>query len=300
MKFSLIFDRSGDEILFDVVYNADLFEYFVEQSDKNDCNSFTDTQTGNTVTRLLNELHNALCLTNAVSYNLCGIKFAENDNRLDYLDQKFLNKQHEQWVKSQYQKIDIDGLRFSSNKEISKIGWTLHDQYPDSVREILLAEAMSKLGYICPYEEINMTVHRLESYFAKNIEFRSELKWQVFENPFQSNMISNNDSVNFSFGYTYVGRQYYNKWQYFDTDLDCADHYNYETLEYAFQINLGRPETIPYSKEFLEWQQSRDVLPISTQIPIANIVDLEKNLKRYRTLIYNNSVAGNKATINIH
>lgn len=301
MKFSLVFEGTGDEILFDVVYNADILEYFVDQSTKNNCNSFTDDHaTGNTVDRLLNELHNSLSLTNSISYNLCGLKFPENDNRLDYLDQRFLNRQHEQWVLSQYQEIDIDDLRLSSNKEASKLGWKLHEQYPDDIRKVRLAEAMIKLGYIFPYEEVNLTVHRLEGYFAKNIEYKSELKWQVFENPFKNTMISNNDIVNFSFGYTYVGRQYYNKWQYYDTDLECVDHYNYETLEYAFQINLDRPQTIPYSKEFLDWCQSRGVPPISTQIPIANMVDLERNLKHYRTILYKNSVAGNRASIKIH
>ena len=301
MKFSLVFNQSGDEILFETVYNADILEYFVEQSNKNSCNSFTDDHSiANSVGRLLNELHNALSLTNSVSYNLCGIKFSENNNRLDYLDQHFLNRQHEQWVLSQNQEIDIDKLRFSIDKEASRLGWKLHDQYPDDVKKIRFAEAMKKLGYIFPYEEVNMTVHRLEGYFSKDIEFKSDLKWKVFENPFKDTMISNNDVVNFRFGYTYVGRQYYNKWQYYDTDLECTDHYNYETLEYAFQINLDRPQTVPYSKEFLDWCQLRGVPPISTQIPIANMVDLERNLKHYRTILYKNSVAGNRASIKIH
>jgi hypothetical protein len=301
MKFSLVFDQSGDSIEFDVIHNREIFEYFVNQSDKNVCNSFSDDSVvGDTVTKLLNELHNAVSLTNTMSQKLCGVKFAENNDRVDYLDQKFLNRQHEQWVLSQYQEIDIDVLRFSHNKDASELGWTLHDHYPDHIRKIRLAEAMIKLGYIFPYEEVNLTVHRLESYFASNIEFKSDLKWQVFDNPFQSTMISNNDRVNFSFGYTYVGRQYYNKWQYFDTDLECIDHYNYETLEYAFQVNLDRPQTIPYSKEFLDWCRSRGLPSISTQIPIANAVDLEHNLKHYRTILYKNSLSGNRASIKIH
>jgi hypothetical protein len=159
---------------------------------------------------------------------------------------------------------------------------------------------MIKLGLIFPYEEVNTTVHRLESFFIKPLEFKADTKWQVFDNPFLDSMISNNDIVNFGFGYTYVGRQYYDKWQYFDTNLDCIDHYNYETLEYAFQINLDQPQTIPYSKEFLKWCQDKKVPAIARQIPIANAVDLEKNLKYYRTILYKNSQAGNCATLSIH
>ena len=301
MKFSLIIDNSGDHIEFDVVNNSDILEYFIAKCQEKNSNSFTDNRSvADNIDRYLCELHNSLSLTNTVMFKLCGLRFKENTNLLDYLDQTFLNKQHEQWVLSQYQEIDIDRLRFSEDKETSKLGWKLHDLYPDDIRKIKLAEAMVKLGYIYPYEEVNMTVHRLENYFSRNIEYKSDIKWQVFENPFRDTLISNNDVVNFSFGYTYVGRQYYNKWQFYDTTLSCVDHFNDATLEYAFQINLDRPQTILYSPEFLKWCDQNQVSPITVQIPIANAVDIEKNLKYYRTLLYTNSQAGNRARIAIH
>ena len=301
MKLNLIFENSNDTIEFDVVYNSDILEHVVAKSNANDCNSYSDDgNISSSVNRYLNELHSSVTLTNTVMPLLCDQKFAEHTDLLEYLDQKLLNRQHEEWVLSQQTIIDIDKLRFSQDKTISQLGWRLHDLYPDEIRQIRLAEAMQKLGFIFPYEEVNMTVHRLEQFFAKNIEFKSQSKWQIFDNPFQDTMISNNDVVNLSFGYTYVGRQFYNKWQYFDTDLDCVDHYNYDTLEYAFQINLDRPQTIPYSKEFINWQQQKGVKAIATQIPIANIIDLEKNLKYYRTMLYKNSRAGNRATLLLH
>ena len=301
MKFSLVFENSGDYLPFVVVNNDNILEYFVSKVDNNSCNSFSDTQhIFFTVSKLLNELHNALSLTNSIMPSLCNTRFPENTKLLDYLDQQFLNKQHEQWVLSQKQIIDIDVLRFSQNKQTSEIGWKLHDMLPDDIRNLHLAEAMKKLGFIFPYEEVNMTVHRLEHFFSNNIEFKSDAKWEVFNNPFLDSMVSSNDVVNFSFGYTYVGRQFYNKWQYWDTNLECIDHYNYETLEYAFQINLDRPQTIPYSKEFISWCDKSGVTPISCQIPIANIVDLEKNLTYYRTMLYKNSQSSNRAQIIIN
>jgi hypothetical protein len=155
---------------------------------------------------------------------------------------------------------------------------------------------MEKLGYIYPYEEVNMSIHRLEKSFTQ-MEFKADNKWEVFENPFLNNMISNNDVVNFSFGYTYVGRQYYNKFKYFDSNLDCQDHYNYETLEFAFQMNLSRPETIPFSSEALNWATGQNIKLIAEQIPIANIVDLETNLVDYRKMLYRNSRDNNRAKI---
>jgi hypothetical protein len=173
--------------------------------------------------------------------------------------------------------------------------------YPDEIRQIKTAEAMEKLGYLYPYEEVNTGVHRLKSLFNQNnLEFSSKYKWKVFDNPFKENMISNNDIVNFSFGYTYVGRQYYNKFEYFDDKLNYKDHYNYETLEYSFQLNLKKPQTIPYSKEFLEWAQQNNAKLITTQIPIANIDDLSNKLFDYRKLLYRNSQANNQATIILH
>jgi hypothetical protein len=301
MKLNLLFENTNDCIPLTVVDNADLLEYFVSKTDNNRCNKFLDNQNiSNTVNKLLNELHTALSLTNSIMPDLCDIRFPENTDLLDYLDQQFLNKQHEQWVLSQNKIVNIDVLRFSTNKQISKIGWKLHDMLPDDIRQLRLAEAMQKLGFIFPYEEVNMTVHRLENFFSRDIEFKSDAKWEVFDNPFVDSMVSSNNIVNFSFGYTYVGRQYYNKWQYWDTNLKCVDHYNYETLEYAFQLNLARPQTISYSKEFISWCEQTGAKPIACQLPIANIVDLEKNLTHYRTVLYNNSKAGNQVKLTIN
>ena len=158
---------------------------------------------------------------------------------------------------------------------------------------------MEKLGYLYPYEEVNMGVHNLEWLFD-NLEFSSDDKWKVFDNPFRKTMISNNDIVNFSFGYTYVGRQYYNKFEFFDDELTYQDHYNYETLEYSFQLNLKKPQTIPYSKEFLEWAKKTNAELITAQIPIANIDNLSGKLFDYRKILYRNSRDNNQATIILH
>jgi hypothetical protein len=175
----------------------------------------------------------------------------------------------------------------------------LHELYPDEIRLVKTAPAMEKLGYIYPYREVNIGVHRLENSFT-DMEFKADEKWAVFDNPFLDTMVSNNDTVNFSFGYTYVGRQYYNKFKHFDSNLKCPDHYNYETLEFAFQLNLLRPETIPFSKEAISWAHSQNVKLVAEQIPIANIVDLEPKLFEYRKMLYRNSRDNNRAQIILH
>lgn len=297
MKFSLVFNNSGDVIPFEVKYNHALFEFFVDQTNKELQNSFYDHhQLYQNVSSKLTHLHWAISKTNEIFYDLVNTSFAQETDLENYLDQDFLNKLHSDWVFSHHHDINIDSLRISNIDSKARIGNQLHEMYPDDIRTIKLAAAMDKLGYGYPFREINMGVHNLESSFDY-VEFKAPKKWEVFDNPFCSGMITNNDIVNFSFGYTYVGRQYYNKFRFFDTELKCADNFNYETLEFAFQLNLSRPETIPFSQEALSWADKHNIKCVAEQIPIANVVDLEKNLLQYRKLLFRNSKSNNKATI---
>lgn len=301
MKFSLVFENSGDCIPFTVVANEDVFEFFVNTATVNSQNAFSNNKKlAMLVDKHLTDLHWAISKSNEVLYSLIGKSFDQHTTLDNYLDQDFLNKTHADWVFSQFDIVDIDKMRVSRDHNVAKIGNILHELYPDEIRQIKAAPAMEKLGYLYPYEEVNKSVHRLEKLFVfDNLEFSSDSKWEVFNNPFRKTMTSTNDVVNFSFGYTYVGRQYYNKFEYFDDELKCKDHYNYETLEYSFQLNLRKPQTIPYSKEFLQWVTEQGVEPIAAQIPIANIDNLSKNLFEYRKVVYRNSKAGNKVTIQL-
>jgi hypothetical protein len=297
MKFSLVFDKSGDTLPFEVKYNHELFEFFVDHTNKKLQNSFAnDQEIYRDLDKKITHLHWAVSKTNEVLYDLVGTSFQQHTDLENYLDQQFLNKLHSDWVFSHYHDINIDDLRCSTNIPQARLGGMLHEMFPDEIRIVKTAPIMEKLGYIYPFREVNMGIHRLEHSFT-NMEFKADDKWAVFDNPFLDNMISNNDVVNFSFGYTYVGRQYYNKFKHFDSNLDCPDHYNYETLEFAFQLNFSRPETIPFSKESLNWATSQNIKLIAEQIPIANIIDLENNLVEYRKMLYRNSRDNNRVKI---
>ena len=300
MKFSMVFDNSGDEIPFKVVYNHELFEFFIDKVQENKQNSFTDDKKlYKSVDKKITNLHWAISKTNEVLYELVKQNFDQHTDLENYLDQDFLNKTHSDWVFSHYNNIDIGELRSSANSSEAKLGNILHELYPDEIQVLDTAPALEKLGYIYPYREVNMGVHRLESSFS-DIEFKSDMKWEVFENPFLDTMVSNNDIVNFSFGYTYVGRQYYNKFKHFDIELKNPDHYNFEKLEYAFQMNLRQPETIPFSKEFVNWAQLNNIKCISEQIPIANIPNLGNDIFEYRKILFRNSRDNNRAVLKIH
>jgi hypothetical protein len=299
MKFSLVFDNSGDTLPFELKYNHELFEFFVDRSNQQTQNSFSNRRTlYKDLDKKITHLHWAISKTNEVLCPLAGRSFDQHINLENYLDQNFLNKTHCDWVFSQEKLVDIDQLRFSHNSELASIGNQLHELYPDHLRTVSLASVLEKLGYIYPYEEVNMGIHRLETSFNKqNLEFSADKKWEVFSNPYIETMISNNDVVNFSFGYTYVGRQYYNKFEHFDSDLLYKDHYNYETLEFSFQLTLQKPQTISYSPELVEWSKKHNVPMITTQLPIANILDIETKLFEYRKILYRNSRDDNRAKI---
>jgi hypothetical protein len=300
MNINLVFDNSGDTILLKILYNQDLFEFFVDQTNNRLQNSFSNDQIlYKNVNTKLTHLHWAISKSNEVLYDLVGKSFNQHTDLENYLDQAFLNKEHSDWVFSHNHNININDLRFSDNLSKARLGSILHELYPDEIRIIKTAPALEKLGYIYPFLEVNMGIHNLENSFT-NIEFKADDKWEVFNNPYQNTMVTNNDIVNFSFGYTYVGRQYYNKFRYFDTKLQYPDHYNYETLEFAFQLTLSQPQTIPFSKESLVWADKQNIKLVAEQIPIANIVNLEDKLFDYRKILYRNSRDNNRARIILH
>lgn len=303
MKFDLVFDQTGDRLPFEVTQNHDLLQYFVEQANANQQNAFlNDGMLQKELDQKLTHLHWAICRSNEVLSDLIGVVLEQHSDLENYFNQTILNRIHCDWALSQKNSVDIDQLRHSSVATKASLGSRLHDNYPDDIRYPMIAPVLEKLGYIYAYEEVNMAVHRLENTFINKyfLEFKANAKWQVFDNPFQHSMITNNDIVNFSFGYTYVGRQLYNKFRHFDTELEFGDHYNYETLEYAFQLSLARPETVPFSVEAQSWAQHRGVKLVGEQIPIGNLIDLDQNLFEYRKILYRNSRDKNKAKIILH
>ena len=297
MKFNLVFETSGDCIPFEIKYNQDLFEYFLFQVESNNQNSFgVEENFAHNVNDKIENVYQSIVKTQKIIQDLTNKTIPCHTDTIRYLDQDYLNRVHCEWALSQAQKVNIDQLRNSQIESVKRIGDLLHNMYSDEIRIISVAEAMHKLGLIVPYEEINVGIHRLEDSFSL-IEFKADQKWEVFNNACIDTMITNNDKVNFSFGYTYVGRQYYNKFRFFDTSLQYQDHYNYETLEFAFQISLQQPETIPFSKEALSWAKSKNIKLTAEQIPIGNIIDLDEKLFDYRKILYNNIKQCNKAKL---
>jgi hypothetical protein len=294
-----VFSSSGDSIPFEVTANQNLFEYFLANLNSSNENQFLNNHLlANVVEQHVTTLHTNISRVNELLPLLNVAPVEINLSPTAYLNQDYLNRVHANWVISQNIELDIEKLRFSTNAETATIGNQLHHMYPDEIRIVKIADVLTKLDFIDAYEAINIAVHNLECVFINDyLIFDSPGKWNVFDNPFKDSILTNNGVTNFNFGYTYLGRKYYNKFINFDNDLTYDDHYNFEQLEFSFNINLSKPQTIPFSNQFLEWCATHNIPPIGNEIPIGNILDLHKNLALYREILYRNSKENNKASI---
>ena len=301
MYFKLVFENSGDFIPVEVIKNHNFFEFYVETIIKNSDNLFENCDFN--ISKFDNELNRLLLnidKINSILINLPNAVLLEKSNNFERsIDQDFLNKNHAIWAKNEFITYNIDDLRTSNNEETKKIGDFLHSCYPDEIRTVTISEIFAKYELLHEFKEINMGVHRTEGFFFDNHEYSSARKWDVFENVFVNEIETNNGITNFNIGHTYVGRQNYDKFSHFDTDLNYSDFYNFEKIEYSFNFNLSNPETLPFSKEFVEWSKKHNQKPKGLQIPIGNVIELESNLTRYRTVLYTNIKSNNKVSIEI-
>lgn len=57
------------------------------------------------------------------------------------------------------------------------------------------------------------------------------------------------------------------------------------------------PFEVKYNHQLIEWFIDMKVKPVTNQLPIANISNLEKNLVDYRKIMYNNAKQNNPARL---
>ena len=300
MKFNLVFENSGDTIPFEVYANHDLFEHFVDQLENTDRNWFSNhLNFSKQVDSKTQVLRRSVAQVNDVLNTLINTQF-QLDNDV-CISQNNLNQLHCAWAKSQENEIDIDALRFSEHTDKNQLGKQLHELYPDNIRTVYLGEVLSKLNLSQAYHLVNIGVHQLESTWQDTdiLTFTSGNRYDKIHHQFE-NLYANNDSCHFSFAYTFVGRQYYDKFLNYDTELQFDDHYNYQYLEHTFNLSLRQKETRPFGNEFLNWCNTNNVPPIGNKLPIANITNLNRlTIHDYVKLLYRNIANDNHVYIDI-
>lgn len=300
MKFSLIFDNSGDELVFDCL-NPDVLDYYLDNLTVTNMNHFfiCDKSLGQNIQKNLTELHQALVSANRWLPILANQLFPTYDNLEDYLDQRALNLLHMLWVKSQTIVYDIQGKR--KEKGYTGLVEEIHDLFPDHITSAPLGTVISQLGKLQEYRKINdPLIHRLEEKFD-SLRFscvnHNNDEWVEFPNPF-SRDLATFDRCNFSLAFDNLGRYSHNKWKYFDDDLEFDDENSFDQLLSCVTLSLERPEKIKFSPEYMKWCQEKNRVPCGLHIPLGNIPDLHKNIKKYRIMIFKNISNDNGFFIN--
>jgi len=297
MKFSIVFDKSGDELEFITLDStrAEVLEYYVDNLARLDSNLFTSTIPADTIDALINNLHQSIIESNGFIKNIVG-KSIEEYSTEDYIDQSTLNRLHADWVRSQNYKYNIQENRQSPDPEIAKIADKLHEQCSDDVETLTLSTVLEKLGHT-EYHQINDRVHDLESSF-NSIKFSTKT-WTQFENCFSKSLI-NNDLCNFRISFHHLGRCLYNKYQFFDDALEYDDENSFDELLGFVDVNLFRNQTIPLSQEYIAWCRKHNKVPSGNYLNIGNLPDLDSRLTEYRLIVYRNIRNRNSFSIKLN
>jgi hypothetical protein len=299
MKFQIVFENSGDSIEFESVY-PQVLEYYVDQLNQRNINLFSVLKKSqpwpNVVAQRINQLHSTLSEVNSWIHELTDWQY-DVFNTEDYLDQYNLNKLHSDWVNSLNQLYDIEAKRKQSN--FSGTAELIHDMFPDSERFVKIGNLLSKLNRTQLYDDINLNAHMVEEMFD-TISFETVAGGLLhpFPNMFDKSILTN-DIANFSLTFNHCGRTLYNKFLYFDRNLEHNDENSFNEFLGFVSLSLSPSQTIPLSKEYQAWCQSHGRVPIGKNLNLGNIPNLCDRLTYYRLLIFKNLKSNNNFSIHI-
>lgn len=296
MKFSIVFDKSGDTIPF-VALNPEVVEYYVDQLTQANLNNFwtTDHDYALNLNTKLSELHYKLTESNAWMFELFDRRFNTFAHE-DYLDQDTLNYLHAEWVKVQNCRYNIEFKREQAG--FNGLPEQIHNMYPDEERFPKFGDVVDKIGKKAVFDSLNMRIHGIEGSFTKII-FKCFEGWPEFKNHFPKNIITN-DRCNLFLPFNHLGRTQYNKFVTFDFNLEYNDENTFNELLGFVGLSFDPPQTISYSNEYVNWCRHHNREPSGEIIPLGNIPDLLTNLKKYRIIVLRNTKAENRFRIDLH
>lgn len=298
MNFSLVFDSSGDFIPLQTISNqtADVLCYYVTCLNEQNSNKFTSLTSGIKIDQAIKKLHTTIGTCNEFIYELLD-QHIPTYSIDDYLDQQVLNKIHADWVNSQSTQYNIIEKRKKYNNSVQ--AELIHAMFPDEIPAPLLGDVLEKLGVQHMYDQINLDVHSVE-FACVNIKFCvAEQAWVEFKNPFGSEILTNNIG-NFSLSFNHLGRTLYNKFLYFDHNLEFDDENSFDQLLGFVDINLQPVQHIPLSTEYVTWCLAHNKVPSGSHLNIGNIPDLSNRLTDYRKIIYQNTLQNNTFSIQLN
>lgn len=295
MSYKLVFDCTGDEIPF-VPLNQELLDFYIEQLNSQQLNSFQckNPQLGLRILNRIQNLKECALAINQWLYDLVETKIEVCDNE-QYLDQSLLNKMHADWVNSQNLIYDIQKRRKETN--FSELSEKIHSLFPDDIQTPPLGVVISKLGHGELYNSLNVPhIHMLELMFNNIVFAVSDVWTKIADNPFDKTLLTN-DHANLSISFNHLGRTLYNKFVFFDHDLEFNDENSYDELLGYITLSLQPSQTIPFSAEYVDWCKRHNRQPSGDNLNIGNIPNLCDNLTKYRIIVFRNLLSNNKFSI---
>ena len=262
----LVFNNTGDTI--ELEPNKTVFEYYTKQLDDSSRNHFSVV--GNTeLPTALTQLSESLKVINDFFKKHFKLDTFDPFVSQSLLDQKVLNKIHEEWVK-------------------------LHFYYNDKLVELISKIDKSLLQH---FLYLNSHVHIIETGFnwkCRNYiaEFDNEIAERVCSNELDSDILDFN-KWNISLIFNDQGRQTFNKWKWGDyrpTDIDTSD---FTWFVGEIKIDLQRPISFVAPLEYVNWCKHYNIPVLGEGIGLANIKNWWENLTEIRTIFLKNIEKGN-------
>jgi hypothetical protein len=173
-------------------------------------------------------------------------------------DQNWLNELHRAWVKF--------------HLATPKIIQLLRAKEPDLINR---------------FRGINKTLHGIEQMFVQVWANIDNGEVHKVPNPFVNAL--GHDMANVQVVFNDLGRNTFNKWLYFDNNLDPDDTNDYNNMPVEIEINLNRPINYTAPSAYVDWckQQGLDTPP-GRWLNLGNIRDLEFRLEDYRNILMRN------------
>jgi hypothetical protein len=251
MLVKLIWENTGDEIEFIPTF-PDLLDYYVNELDRQKANKFCCKESKFDY-QIVDELQRCLAATQPLSTKIP----MEIDNWAgDVYDQSYLNKLHEQWVKTGIRYPTLPNLLRSINKDVD-------------------------------YRNINENIHLLETSFEFEFINYKDNPYQI-ENIFGKSILSF-DTANLMLGFDNLGRSSWAKFTHWDNNTLDVDTNNFTCLSGLIELNLNRPMKMDPPLDYVNWCHVHDVPAVGHSISLGNIVDLDKNLSTIRQILVRNT-----------
>ena len=249
----LVWSSTGDVIKLNPS-NNDVYNYFVEQLNKNNLNRYPMLNLG--FVNLSQELQTNFGLAQKLFRN--RLNSSAFDFEFDASNQEHLNSLHRRWVKV--------------HQEFPYIGKLFDTQIPGVLNRI------------------NKLIHAIEG-LTQTVEIESPDSTKVIPNPFGTDILKYG-IFNLSIAFNNLGRTSYNKWINGDTTQD-TDTNNFFEFYTTLRFKTLPPTEQLAPKEYQQWCQTYSIPCVGNQMPLANFDKLDENLLQYRQLFYKNSLVEN-------